>query len=63
MNPLTFLGLDKTNQWRVSKEISYADTTQTPSGLYISMFVNISDLKHLEKLVEVGNYKEKEKCI
>ena len=50
MNPLTFLGLDKTNQWRVSKEISYADTTQTPSGLYKYVCQHFG----LETLREVG---------
>jgi len=34
MNPATFLGLDKENQWRVSKDIAYSETMQTPSGLY-----------------------------
>ncbi len=34
MNPATFLGLDKTNQWRVSKDIAYSETMQSPSGLY-----------------------------
>ena len=34
MNPATFLGLDKENQWRVSKDIAYSKTMQSPSGLY-----------------------------
>ena len=34
MNPLLFLGLDKENQWRVSKDIAYSNTIHTPSGLY-----------------------------
>ena len=34
MNPATFLGLDKENQWRVSKDIAYSETMQSPSGLY-----------------------------
>jgi len=34
MNPATFLGLDKENQWRVSKDIAYSETLKTPSGLY-----------------------------
>ena len=34
MNPIKFLGLDKENQWRVSKDIAYSNTIHTPSGLY-----------------------------